>query len=160
MTEDRAHKKPSLEQIDEDLAQILMEGNADEAWLEFKITGEPVLLAMYLKLGGEIDDEVRQEIIKLLISHSKRKNSPRNPYRDWVAFTEIEILRRNDKYTQAGIKHGFFSPPLTPTPKELSFRQACQLYADRTRQELRRVEKQYERGKEVAAQNQKKSTKK
>ena len=160
MPPDHEQKKPSPEPIEEELVENLIEERANEAWLEFKMTGEPIVLATYLKIGGEIDENVRQEIISLLITHSKKKNTPSNPYRDRETFWEIELMLKTDGYAQAMFKRGYFEGQPASAPKKLSCRQACLRYAERTGQELRRVEKQYERGKMLEMQNTEKSTKK
>ena len=99
-----------------------------DAWEEFLMTGRPPALADYLQFEGEVDDEVRSILIDILRNGPRLINKGgRDSWRDYTAYVEIKMiaLRGNSKT------------------------EACRRYAEKTNQELRTVEQQYERGSKI-----------
>ena len=160
MTADHEQKKPSPEPIDEDLAPLPFEGRTDDAWAAFVMNERPADLGHYLELGGEVDDIVRQALIEILKSHPKGKKGGSKPYLAWETYLEIETMFRLDKTMRTLIRLGKMEAPEYLPSKKLTRNQAFEIYAKRKNRELRTVQKQYQRGKAVDAQFQKKSTKK
>jgi hypothetical protein len=160
MTADHEQKKPSLEPIDEELAQILIEGRTDDAWAAFVMNERPADLGLYLELGGEVDDIVRQALIEILKNHPKGKKGGSKPYLAWETYLEIETMLSQDKTMRTLIRLGKIEAPEDLPSKKLTRNKAFEIYAGRKNRELHTVEKQYHRGKDVDAQFQKKSTKK
>ncbi len=160
MTADHEQKEPSPEPIDEELAQILVEGRTDDAWAAFVMNERPADLGHYLELGGEVDEIVRQALIEILKNHTKGKKGGSKPYDDWELYCEIDNMVKKDRFTRALIRLGKIDVPDNLSPKPLTVRQALLSFSGRSEDQLRTVEKQYLRGKAVHAQFQKESTKK
>jgi len=105
------------------------------AWEEYLMTRSPSALAKYLEAGGEVDASVRGILIDILENRQKLNNrGGRNSWRDYVTFTEVNML-------EIGLH--------PETSRSVSRTKACELYAQKTNQELRTVEKQYDRGRRI-----------
>lgn len=104
----------------------------DLVWENFIFSGEPETLATYLELGGEIDDQVRSTLVSILRGKHKPNNKGgKNARRDAEAFLAVKLIM-----VETGLNG-----------EEVSKTEACKRHAKATNQELRAVEKQYERGK-------------
>jgi hypothetical protein len=137
-----------------------LEGRTDDAWAAFVMNERPADLGRYLELGGEVDEIVRQALIEILKNHPKGKKGGSKPYLAWETYLEIETMLSQDKTMRTLIRLGKMEAPENLPSKKLTRNQAFEIYAARKNRELRTVEKQYQRGKAVDAQFQKKSTKK
>ena len=99
-----------------------------DAWTEFAMTGRPSALAAYLEAEGEVDDPIGRILIDILRNGPVENNAGgKDRWRDYVTYVEVRLVALRD----------------------LSKTAACKQYADKTNQELRAVEKQYERGSKV-----------
>lgn len=108
--------------------QAFLAGREIDAWQEFSMTGAPSALANYLECGGDVDDNTRIALIDLLRNGPKLINKGgRNLWRDYTTYVEVKCI------AVIGI----------------SKTEACRIYAERTNQELRTVEKQYDRGSKI-----------
>lgn len=115
-------------------------------WAEFVMSGRPAALAEYLRVGGEIDDAVRQILIDILRNCSVKKTEGRKDrYRDYMTYFHVG-QKTTPRFKVVGTS-------ISTTSKGLSKTAACQLYAEETGQELRAVEKQYERGSKIFSHN-------
>lgn len=101
-----------------------------DAWQEFLVTGRPGALADYLKYNGPVDDGVRHAIIDILMKKSALlRKGKRNSWRDYKTFVQIDMFCLIEGISKT---------------------RACARYAKLTRQALRTVEIQYERGKRIS----------
>jgi hypothetical protein len=133
------------EQTDQEYQNYLENGPLADAWAEFVMNGQPKALARYLKLGGQVDDLVRQALIEALKDDPRGEKGGRKPFRDWQTFVCVEHILRSSRDRRLSR-----TQENTAVEKQLSQRQALQKYADKTSQELRAVERQYDRGAKVS----------
>ena len=150
MTKSQKPDDPSP--IDLELERILVQERADEAWAEYVMNEQPSALARYLILGGEVDEVVRAALIASLQDHPGGRKGGSKPYRDWQTYLEIELMLKSnylDKTLAALHGEGRESGS---KPKALSRQKALEAYAAKTHQELRTVQLQYDRGRNVDAQ--------
>lgn len=95
-----------------------------DAWNEFAMTGKSSALAKYLSLDGEFDDDVRKMVIKILKDGPFSQQGGADLWRDYKTYLEIRSIMRQ---------------------RDCTLRNARDLFRDQTSQELRTVEKQYQR---------------
>ncbi len=113
-----------------ELAALLAD-RQNNAWEEFLMTGSPFAMAIYLESGGDIDDDIRQILVDILRNGPTLKTrGGKNFWRDYITYNQVELL-------------------MSQTPPKVSKTGACKIYAEQTHQELRTVERQYERGEKI-----------
>jgi hypothetical protein len=66
---------------------------AEQLWRPYIIEKDPVLLAVYIELGGEINDEVRREIVSALKGEVKRPHASSNPWDDLSFYINVDWVR-------------------------------------------------------------------
>jgi hypothetical protein len=113
---------------------------------------QPSALARYLKLGGEVTDVVRDALIAALQDHPGGRKGGSRPYRDWQTYLEVELMLKSDaldRTLEAGQGDGGTGGS---RPRSLTRQKALEAYAAKTHQELRTVQYQYNRGREIEAQ--------
>lgn len=121
---------------------------AEEAWAEFVMDKRPAALARYLQFGGEVDEQVRVALINVLEHDPRGRRGGSKPFRDWETYLAVEEILFNDRLDR---RHGSSSGEEIPK-KPMSLRQALLKYAKSTEEtDLKRVERQYKRGKKVDA---------
>ena len=156
MTQSQKPDTPSP--IDPELARILVEERADEAWGEYVMNEQPSALARYLKLGGEVTEVVRDALIAALQDHPGGRKGGNRPYRDWQTYLEVKLMLKSDaldRKLEAGQGDGGTSGS---KPRFLTRQKALEAYAAKTNQELRTVQLQYDRGRKVDDQFKKRAT--
>jgi hypothetical protein len=100
-----------------------------DSWQEFLMTGRPSALATYLQNNGPVDEHVRAALIDTLRNGPALINrGGRDSWRDYTAFVAINLLT---------------------TWEHVGKTEACRRYAERSNQELRTVEIQYQRGEKI-----------
>lgn len=125
---DKERPPHQTEFSDEEIAHWRID-RSSEAWEEFVLSGRPSALAKYLEVGGEIDEHIKQLLIDILRHGPKENNAGgKDLYRDSVAFHTICRISELE---------------------EIGKTAACRKYAEQTNQELRTVEEQYRRGREI-----------
>lgn len=111
------------------LADVIREGRRDDAWERFLISEKPDALAEYLAARGEVDDNVRKILIDILRNGPTENNSGgKDRYRDLDTYRNVNYMINI---------------------QNLGKTKACQIYAERTNQEQRTVELQFDRGSKV-----------
>ena len=99
-----------------------------DAWEEFLMTGRPSALADYLQFQGEVDDGIREILIDILRNGPRLINKGgRDSWRDYTTYVGVKGIALGD----------------------VSKTEACRRYAEKTNQELRAVELQYDRGSKL-----------
>ena len=105
-----------------------LSGRQTDAWEEFLMTGRPSAIADYLQLQGEVDREIRDILIDILRNGPRLINKGgRNSWRDYTTYVSVKCSNLGD----------------------VSKTEACRRYAEKTNQELRAVELQYDRGSKL-----------
>ncbi|MEJ5218854.1 hypothetical protein WG622_11410 [Cognatishimia sp. D5M38] len=112
-----------------------------DRWTQFLLDLSPSDLAEYLRLGGEVDQDVRRALIDVL-EKAKGQGHPggKKPFRDYHVYVSVNAIIRSSKLAS---NNGDESKPLSPTA-------AKKVFAERHGRELRAVELQYDRGKLVS----------
>ena len=75
----------------------------DMVWELYCFTRQPGHLAAYLKAGGEIDDQVRSEIIERLLKGKPSKKGSPDALRDIAVFEAIRDIRMERTYEMFAI---------------------------------------------------------
>lgn len=123
---------PDKSPVSKDVRDQAYYGGQEDAWVEFAMSGDSKALARYLEKGGEVTGAVREVLIQLLHSGPIKNPGGAKPWRDYETYCKV-----------VSIKAGWGKPLRS---KPISKRAACKAYAEKTHQELRTVELQYERG--------------
>jgi hypothetical protein len=66
---------------------------AEQLWRPYLIEKDSYLLAAYLKLGGEITDEVLRAIIQELENEVKRPHRSSDPWDDYCFYIDVDWQR-------------------------------------------------------------------
>ena len=135
--------------MDPFLEGALRQERAEDAWAEYVMDERPAALAKYLALGGEIDDQVREALVTALIDHPKGRKGGNRPFRDWQTYLSVieKLSRSHLDFTLVEITKSEEGRPSQQKP--MTLRQAQKEYASETNQELRTVERQYDRGRKI-----------
>ena len=113
----------------------------DRARENYFFTREPEHLAVYLEAGGEIDDQVRAEIIERLRKGKPSKKGSSDPFGDIVVYEAIRKIRMEQTYEifaiydelenarQSG-DNRTVEELLQGLPPEINLKDARQMYMD------------------------------
>jgi hypothetical protein len=129
---------------EEHLDAVARSGIIDNAWERYLMTGDPLALAIYVSVGGEIDIEIRELIAAHLRGETPVKYANRsNHWLDYKVFSDINLMRTADRtlsVSGACRKYVSLQGKLSPDkPAE----------AEGFEVEVERVRKQYTRGKKA-----------
>lgn len=133
-----------LSSSDEERDAYLNE-RANDAWAKFIMNNQPSALAEYLRVGGKVDAQVRHALVKLLQDDPRGLHGGSKPFRDMETYSSVNLILTMDKFARKPGSHGN-----STVSKPISKRQAQVQYAKETGQELRTVELQYRRGREIS----------
>jgi hypothetical protein len=116
----------------------------NDAWMEFVSNGDSSALAEYLRLGGPVTDQVREALITYLDANPVKQVGGSKKFRDFEVLVHVQGEQLRDKLNNLALQR------LGDPPKKIrSVRAILEAYARDTNQELRTVEKQYQRGKTI-----------
>jgi hypothetical protein len=134
---------------EEEFQNYQANGPLADLWAEFVMNGSPSALASYLAQGGDVDGQIRGALITLLQEMRTGNSGGAKPWRDFKTVSAVERTLFEDRWARR------FSDQAQSKP--ISQRQAIQAHADVIGQELRAVEKRFDRGKLVFSTVAKKS---
>jgi hypothetical protein len=87
-------KKLTKEQ-EEDYEEHLKEMYFSALWDDFSVTEDPMALAVYIRAGGDVDDQKTRELIASLLDKVPYKRSRTRSHLDvnMVTYFDVEMLR-------------------------------------------------------------------
>jgi hypothetical protein len=127
----------------QDEADLL--NHIDSLWEHFIFTGHPDALASYIELGGEIDDNVRGAIVKILREGPPKKKGSRDNIRDIEVYMRIKEIKNGPLFRKVNqAEQEILGPTRTlKKAREIYIKQLSVTEPDDT------VRKQYDRGKKL-----------
>lgn len=76
--------------IGDDTRRATPQEIAEQLWEPYIVGKDPAILAAYLELGGEINDEVRRAIVCALRGEDKRPHGSSNPWDDLSFYINVD----------------------------------------------------------------------
>ena len=142
-------EKKAEEVMDPILEGLLRQERSEEAWAEYVMDERPAALAEYLALGGEVDEAVRRALILALKDSPKGRKGGNRPFRDWQTYLSVTEILSQNRFHFASVEKANSELDRAAKRKPMSLRKAQEVHAIETNQELRTVQRQYERGQKI-----------
>jgi hypothetical protein len=133
-------------------------------WELYALSQDPKHLAGYLELGGEIDDDVRRAVCRVLRDGPPSKKGGRNSLFDVEVYLAIDKIRLEPTIEFIGTE--LFSkgqaqetrkpvPNKSRAPKKMTKIEARKIYIERLGKAVEddTIRKQYDRGKRILKSN-------
>jgi hypothetical protein len=128
----------------EDPSQQFSVNEPEDAWLEYCMTRDRTKLAKYLKLRGEVTEEVRDELVEVLNGAKKGLVGGANPFRDWMTYNYVHNMHTRKNFPQLNRTRRVLE---TPTP--VSKHSIMQDLAIEQSVDVRTIEERYRKGKKL-----------